>query len=81
MADSSFLAAQKKPSVMHDTHGQFSKMPKYTPQELSRIKAERDMKDQEAIVSRRQQQEQFQRQQLIQQANRMPGGPAVSNRN
>lgn len=40
------------------------------------------MKDQEAIaMSRRQQQEQYQRQQLLQQASRMPGGPAVSGRN
>lgn len=62
---------------MHDTHGQFSKMPKYTPQELSRIKAERDLKDLEAINNRRQQE----RQQLLQQVNRMPGNPAVSNRN
>ena len=57
-------------------------MPKYTPQELSRIKAERDLKDLEAINNRRQQQqEQLQRQQLLQQVNRMPGNPAVSNRN
>lgn len=53
-------------------------MPKYTPQELSRIKAERDLKDLEAINNRRQQ-EQLQRQ--LQQVNRMPGNPAVSNRN
>lgn len=56
-------------------------MPKYTPQELSRIKAERDLKDLEAINNRRQQEQLQRQQQLLQQVNRMPGNPAVSNRN
>jgi chromatin modification-related protein VID21 len=28
--------------VVHDTHGQYNKMPKLTPQELGRMKAEKD---------------------------------------
>src|SRR5215475_9170858 len=29
---------QRKSQVVHDTHGQYNKMPKLTPQELSRMK-------------------------------------------
>ena len=58
---------------MHDTHGQYAKMPRYTPAELSRMKAERDMKEQEQInFTRQRQQQELQRQQMLQQANRLP---------
>ena len=40
-------AAQKKPAAVHDTHGQYAKMAKYSPAELSRIKADKEQKDQE----------------------------------
>jgi chromatin modification-related protein VID21 len=55
---------------MHDTHGQYNKMPRYTPAELSRMKTDKDQKEQEQIHMVRQRQE-LQRQQLL-QANRMP---------
>lgn len=57
---------------MHDTHGQYAKMPRYTPAELSRMKAERDMKEQEQLNFARRQQQELQRHQMLQQANRMP---------
>jgi chromatin modification-related protein VID21 len=66
-------AAQKKSQAMHDTHGQYAKMARYTPAELSRMKAEKDTKEQEQLnfVRQRQQQQELQRQQMLQQA-RMP---------
>jgi len=61
---------------MHDTHGQYNKMPRYTPAELSRIKTDKDQKDQDQMNFVRRQE--AQRQQMLQQANRMPMvGPRV----
>lgn len=48
-----YLAAQRKPSAIHDTHGQYSKLPKYSPAELSRIKFERDAQENELLLKRR----------------------------
>jgi chromatin modification-related protein VID21 len=62
---------------MHDTHGQYNKMPRYTPAELSRIKTDKDQKDQDQMNFVRRQE--AQRQQMLQQANRMPMvGPRVA---
>lgn len=38
------LATQRKPTAMHDTHGQYNKLPKYTPAELSRMKSEKEVR-------------------------------------
>lgn len=64
---------------MHDTHGQYAKMARYTPAELSRMKAEKDMKEQEQLnfVRQRQQQQELQRQQMLQQARMPMVGTAV----
>ena len=55
---------QRKPPNIHDTHGQYNKMPKHTPAELCRMKAEKDSKEQEAMISRRRHEE-LARQQLL----------------
>ena len=56
-------AAQRKPTSMHDTHGQYNKMPKLSPAELSRMKAEKDIH--ESAIARKRADEA--RQQLQQQ--------------
>lgn len=38
-------ANQKRQAVIHDTHGQYNKMPKLTPQELGRMKVEKDYQE------------------------------------
>ncbi|KAF7978682.1 hypothetical protein HWV62_44931 [Athelia sp. TMB] len=69
-----FSAAQKKSSAVHDTHGQYAKMPRYTPEQLSRMKSDKDQKDQDnlKLVMQQRQQQEMQRQQLIQQNGRGP---------
>ncbi|KAI0693277.1 hypothetical protein BC835DRAFT_1354362 [Cytidiella melzeri] len=67
--------AQRKTSNVHDTHGQYSKLPKMTPAELSRMKAEKDAHtNHQAIMDRKRQEElraqhlaQMQQQQRMQQ--------------
>lgn len=45
---------QRKTSNIHDTHGQYNKLPKLTPAELSRMKAEKESRDhQEMMMARR----------------------------
>ncbi|KZT28465.1 hypothetical protein NEOLEDRAFT_1175782 [Neolentinus lepideus HHB14362 ss-1] len=56
-------AGQRKPTAVHDTHGQYNSLPKHTPLELSRKKAEKDAKANE--VMRRDQE--IARQQHLQQ--------------
>lgn len=75
--DEHFLTAQKKPAAVHDTHGQYAKMPRYTPSELSRMKADREQKEQDQLNFRRQHDIQRQ-QQLLQQNTRLQGLPMVS---
>ncbi|KAH7889968.1 hypothetical protein F5I97DRAFT_1849003 [Phlebopus sp. FC_14] len=53
---------QRKASNVHDTHGQYNKMPKLTPAELSRMKAEKEQ--QEMLLARRRHEE-LARQQLM----------------
>ncbi|OBZ75891.1 Chromatin modification-related protein EAF1 [Grifola frondosa] len=62
---------QRKPAVVHDTHGQYNKMPRLTPAELGRMKAEKETRDsQEAALAKRR--EEYNRQQLLQnQAQRL----------
>jgi chromatin modification-related protein VID21 len=56
--------------TVHDTHGQFSKLPRLSPAELSRMKSEKEAQD---MLSRRRVEE-TQRQQLLQRmGNGTPG--------
>ncbi|KAH9050689.1 hypothetical protein EDB84DRAFT_1259038 [Lactarius hengduanensis] len=67
-------ANPRKSSAVHDTHGQFSKLPKLSPAELSRMKAEKEA--QEMVTRRRA--EDAQRQQMLQRiGNGTPGQPHV----
>ena len=52
--------------TVHDTHGQYSKMPKLTPAELSRMKADKDQQD--SAIARQRAEEARQRQISQQQA-------------
>ena len=69
--------ARKAPAPsIHDTHGQFSKLPKLSPAELSRMKSEKEAQE---LFSRRKAEE-AQRQQLLQRmGNGTPGQPNVRN--
>ena len=56
--------------TIHDTHGQFSKLPRLSPAELSRMKSEKEAQE---MLSRRRTEE-TQRQQLLQRmGNGTPG--------
>jgi chromatin modification-related protein VID21 len=60
---------------MHETHGQYAKMPKLSPAELIRLKAERDAREQQEILARKRHVEELGRQviqaRLSQQACRL----------
>lgn len=56
---------QRKPPNIHDTHGQYSKMPKLTPVELSRMKAEKESRDHQEMLMTRRRHEELTRQQLL----------------
>ncbi|PFH50697.1 hypothetical protein AMATHDRAFT_60687 [Amanita thiersii Skay4041] len=64
---------QRKPSVIHETHGQLAKMPKLSPAELIRLKAEKDARDYQELLAKKKQAEEYGRQamqaknQLLQQ--------------
>lgn len=60
-----FLAAQRKASTVHETHNQFNNLPKYSPQELSRMKAEKDLRDGADVALARKRQEEQIRQTLL----------------
>ncbi|KAF8274935.1 hypothetical protein EI94DRAFT_1793607 [Lactarius quietus] len=65
-------ANPRKSSAVHDTHGQFSKLPKLSPAELSRMKAEKEAQE---ILTRRRAEE-AQRQQMLQRiGSGTPGQP------
>ncbi|KAJ7090301.1 hypothetical protein B0H15DRAFT_884540 [Mycena belliarum] len=50
-------AGQRKPAAVHETHAQYSRLPKLSPAELSRLKAEKDYKDQQDMIARRKHEE------------------------
>lgn len=52
---------------VHDTHGQYSKLPKLTPAELSRMKAEKDARDTQEQAMLRRRQEEMRQQAALQQ--------------
>ncbi|TFK55158.1 hypothetical protein OE88DRAFT_1005609 [Heliocybe sulcata] len=66
---------QRKPAAVHDTHGQYNSLPKHTPLELSRKKAEKDAKQSEAM--RRDQE--LVRQQHLQNQRHLQGIQGVPN--
>ena len=45
--------AQRKPSIIHETHGQYAKLPKLSPAELIRLKAERDAREHQELLARK----------------------------
>lgn len=69
-------AAQRKPPAIHETHAQYSKMPKRTPAELSRMKAEKEAQEMQATRKR---QEDLNRQNLMREhAHRMSANLPVT---
>ncbi|KIL69632.1 hypothetical protein M378DRAFT_690339 [Amanita muscaria Koide BX008] len=54
--------AQRKPNGIHETHGQYAKLPKLSPAELIRLKAERDAREQQEILARKRHVEELGRQ-------------------
>ncbi|KAH9945945.1 uncharacterized protein BXZ73DRAFT_86175 [Epithele typhae] len=70
----SSAAPRVKPAAVHDTHGQFTKLPRLTPAELSRMKAEKEARDQQDLALR--QRPNMNRQQLVrEQQQRAQGLP------
>ncbi|EIW85452.1 hypothetical protein CONPUDRAFT_98516, partial [Coniophora puteana RWD-64-598 SS2] len=70
--------ARKAPAV-HDTHGKYNNMPRLTPAELSRMKADKDARDNAEMMLRRRQQDLAQQQlraQQQQQGAQAAGQPA-----
>ncbi|KAA1471081.1 hypothetical protein DENSPDRAFT_929284 [Dentipellis sp. KUC8613] len=69
-------ANPRKPSVVHDTHGQYNKMPKLTPAELSRMKADKEAREQQEVLIRRRNEE-YARQQMYSAQRMAVQGAAV----
>ncbi|KAG6850605.1 hypothetical protein H0H93_011273 [Arthromyces matolae] len=67
------LAQRKAPGV-HETHAQYSKLPKRTPAELSRAKAEKEASQIQELQQARKRQEEANRNNLLRSLN---GQPAV----
>ncbi|OCH86567.1 hypothetical protein OBBRIDRAFT_890404 [Obba rivulosa] len=44
---------QRKPPAIHDTHSQYNKMPRLTPQDLSRMKAEKEARENQEMARRK----------------------------
>lgn len=70
---------RKSSSVVHETHNQFSKLPKLAPAELSRLKAEKDLKNTQDIAMARKIQDEQIRQNILQreQTQRVGAGLPV----
>ncbi|KAF9532304.1 hypothetical protein CPB83DRAFT_807585 [Crepidotus variabilis] len=65
------LVNQRKPSAVHETHNQYNKLPKLTPLELARMKADRDQREtQDFQLARRRQEEALRANLLREQAQR-----------
>lgn len=70
-------APRQKPSVVHDTHGQFTKLPRYTPAELSRMKADKEARDAHELFIRSRKNDEVSRQHAIRESTRAVGPNAV----
>ncbi|KAF4604158.1 chromatin modification- protein VID21 [Pleurotus pulmonarius] len=70
--------AQRKPLVVHDTHSEYNKLPKMSPAELGRLKAEKEarLNAEQAIVKRKQEELRMQQMQRMQMAT-ANGQPAA----
>lgn len=64
----SYIANTRKSTAIHDTHGQYNKMPKLSPAELSRMKAEKEGQE---MARRKQHDEAMRQQAALQHAQRM----------
>lgn len=62
---SQLAANQRKPSTVHETHNQFNKLPKLTPLELARMKADKDQRESHEVQLARRRQEEAMRQNLL----------------
>ncbi|OAX43813.1 hypothetical protein K503DRAFT_861974 [Rhizopogon vinicolor AM-OR11-026] len=62
---------QRKASNIHDTHGQYQKMPKLTPAELSRMKYEKESREQQELLLARRRHEELTRQAMMQRDPRL----------
>lgn len=71
------VAGQRKTPAIHETHGQYSKMPKLTPAELSRMKAEKDARDVQDLALARRRQEELARQNLLREQSQRIAVPPV----
>ena len=56
---------QRKVSGVHETHNQYNKLPKLSPMDLSRMKAEKDARDGQDLVIARQRQSEQARQDIL----------------
>lgn len=72
-------APRVKPTAVHDTHGQFTKLPKLTPAELSRMKAEKEARDAQELLMRRRNDELARQHLLREQAQRAQGQAVPQN--
>lgn len=74
-----FQANQRKPPAVHETHNQFNKLPKLSPQELSRMKAEKDLRDSQDLALAHKRQDELRQNLLLReqaaQAQRAGGLP------
>ena len=61
-----------KTTAVHDTHGQFTKLPRLTPAELSRMKAEKE------AAELRRRNEEFSRQQMLREQQQRAQGLPVN---
>ncbi|KAG1760047.1 hypothetical protein EDD22DRAFT_848778 [Suillus occidentalis] len=69
---------QRKASNIHDTHGQYQKMPKLTPAELSRMKYEKEAREQQDLILARRRHEELARQAMMQRDPRLQAAAAVA---
>lgn len=69
---------QRKASNIHDTHGQYQKMPKLTPAELSRMKYEKESREQQDLILARRRHEELARQAMMQRDPRLQAAAAVA---
>ncbi|KAJ7074286.1 hypothetical protein C8F01DRAFT_971827, partial [Mycena amicta] len=58
------LNNQRKPSAIHETHAQYTRLPKYTPAELSRMKTEKEHQDMQTARRKHEEMNRAQQQRL-----------------
>lgn len=72
------LVSTRKSTAIHETHAQYSKMPKYGPTELTRMKAEKDARDSQDQALRRRTEEIRQQQIRDMARGQLPASAVVS---